>query len=95
MFNKLGPANIDLNNCNSSYLSVGSILTASILVCLPVLLYGVPSGNDLPQHYQFAQTVFDNLKSSDYYAGLRIVVWRTGVGSDHVTIVAVQRLCTG
>ena len=69
MFNKLGPANIDLNNCNSSYLSVGSILTASILVCLPVLLYGVPSGNDLPQHYQFAQTVFDNLKSSDYYAG--------------------------
>ncbi len=34
---------------------------------LPVFINGVPMGNDMPQHFQFAVTVHDSLQVGDYY----------------------------
>jgi len=34
---------------------------------LPVWINGVPQGNDLPQHFQFAVTVQDSMKAGDFY----------------------------
>src|SRR5262249_16245863 len=37
------------------------------LITLPVLLFGVPKGNDLPQHYQFAVTFYDGAKEGIFF----------------------------
>ena len=40
---------------------------AAILVAAPIALFGVPKGNDLPQHYQFAVTFRDSLSAGTIY----------------------------
>ena len=46
-----------------SYL--GIILLASFLVILPIAVFGIPDGHDLPQHFQFANAYYDSLTSGD------------------------------
>ncbi len=43
------------------------ILAMSIIAMAPAFWYGVPSGNDQTQHYQFAWTVYDSAASGDVY----------------------------
>lgn len=43
------------------------IVAAAFLVTLPVLIWGVPYGYDMPHHYQCALTYLDALKSGDFY----------------------------
>ena len=35
-------------------IDVGLILLASIALVIPIFVWGIPFGNDLPQHFQFA-----------------------------------------
>ncbi len=47
-----------------------NLLLASMfaaLVVLPILIYGVPYGYDMPHHYQCALTYLDALRSGDFY----------------------------
>ncbi|HBR57394.1 MAG TPA: hypothetical protein DEA22_07975, partial [Blastocatellia bacterium] len=37
------------------------IAAVSAAFALPILLWGVPSGNDMPQHFQFAQAFKENI----------------------------------
>lgn len=46
-----------------SYL--GIILLTSFLVILPIAIFGIPDGHDLPQHFQFANAYYDSLTSGD------------------------------
>src|SRR5437879_1881850 len=34
---------------------------------VPVFVWGLPSGNDQSQHYQFAVSVYESLKAGDLY----------------------------
>jgi hypothetical protein len=43
------------------------VATIAILVVLPILIYGVPYGYDMPHHYQCALTYLDAIKSGDFY----------------------------
>lgn len=43
------------------------IFAASVVFILPVYLYGVPSGNDLPQHFQFAASIKNAVLSGEMY----------------------------
>lgn len=45
------------------------IFGAALVITLPVWLFGIPNGNDFPQHYQFAITFFDSVKQGIYYPG--------------------------
>jgi hypothetical protein len=43
------------------------ILSASFLIILPILFNGIPNGNDLKQHYQFAASIEDAVKTGDFF----------------------------
>lgn len=43
------------------------IASFSLVAMLPMYLWGVPGGNDRSQHYQFAWTVYNSVKSGDLY----------------------------
>jgi hypothetical protein len=43
----------------------GIACLAAIITILPIVIFGIPSGNDLPQHFQFAQTYYDSLVNGD------------------------------
>ncbi|MEP6703231.1 MAG: 6-pyruvoyl-tetrahydropterin synthase-related protein [Acidobacteriota bacterium] len=45
------------------------LLALSISVVAPIYLYGVPNGNDLPQHYQFAIAYRDGLSNGTLVLG--------------------------
>src|ERR1044072_8978046 len=45
---------------------VGVCLVA-LCMMLPIWVAGIPKGNDLPQHFQFAVTIRDALQAGDYY----------------------------
>jgi hypothetical protein len=40
------------------------VFTAAVLI-LPVIFFGIPSGNDLPQHFQFANAYYDSIINGD------------------------------
>jgi uncharacterized membrane protein len=46
-----------------------AILALSIAVTLPIYFFGIPRGNDLPQHYQFAMAYRDAIVSGDPFPG--------------------------
>jgi hypothetical protein len=43
------------------------VCLAAFFLILPVWLNGVPKGNDLPQHFQFAVTIHDSLQAGEIY----------------------------
>ena len=43
------------------------ILAVSILVALPVYFNGIPGGNDMPQHFQFAKTYQESVAGGTLY----------------------------
>lgn len=45
------------------------IAAASLALALPILLWGVPGGNDLPQHFQFAQAFKENILNGVLHPG--------------------------
>jgi hypothetical protein len=45
------------------------ILAVSAAIAAPIFLSGIPSGNDLPQHYQFAIAYRDAIASGDPFLG--------------------------
>lgn len=49
------------------FLCPAAICLAAALAIMPMLLNGVPRGNDLMQHYQFALTVYDSLQNGEIY----------------------------
>lgn len=58
----------DVTNWESKdwfYLALACL--AAFLVILPVEIYGVPFGADLPQHYQFALTFYDAIMQGDFF----------------------------
>lgn len=46
---------------------VGILLGAAVILTLPIFFLGMPSGNDMPQHYRFAIAFYDALRSGDIY----------------------------
>lgn len=44
-----------------------TIIVASIAALLPVMLWGVPSGADLPNHFRFAQPFYEAIRSGNFY----------------------------
>ena len=52
---------------NRVWLDLLAIFGAAVLITLPVFLFGVPRGNDLPQHYQFAVTFYENAKEGVFF----------------------------
>ena len=47
-------------------LFIGVIFATSVLVILPIYFNGIPYGNDLKQHYQFAATIDQAIKTGDF-----------------------------
>ena len=54
-------------NPNQLCLNLSLLLLASIIITLPIFYFGIPNGNDLPQHYQFATTFFESLQNGSLY----------------------------
>lgn len=44
-----------------------ALLGATFLVVLPIILYGSPTGADLPNHYRFASVFYDALRTGHLY----------------------------
>jgi len=51
-------------NFKENYFLMIACLVA-IVVMLPIAFFGIPSGNDMPQHFRFAQTFYDSLTTGD------------------------------
>lgn len=51
----------------SEKFNVCLIIGAAFLITLPILIWGVPYGYDMPHHYQCALTYLDAIKSGDFY----------------------------
>lgn len=47
------------------WLYLGIACLTAVIVMLPIAIWGIPSGADLPQHFQFAQTYYDALINGD------------------------------
>jgi hypothetical protein len=45
--------------------SILLILSCAFFLTLPIYFYGIPKGNDLPQHLQFALTFYDSLQTGN------------------------------
>jgi len=43
------------------------LLLTAIGLTLPIYYFGMPAGNDLPQHYRFIYTFYDAVRSGDLY----------------------------
>ena len=43
------------------------LLSTAICLTLPIYFFGMPSGNDLPQHYRFIYTFYDAVRGGDLY----------------------------
>src|SRR4051794_27937377 len=46
------------------------IAAFAIVAMLPAYYYGIPSGNDQSQHFQFAETVYRSIVSGELYPHL-------------------------
>ncbi len=57
---------ISLQNKNE-WCYMGIVCLAAMAVILPIVVFGIPYGNDLPQHYQFAQTYYESLLNGDVF----------------------------
>ncbi len=56
-----------LNPRNRRFFDLSIILLASILVTLPIFIYGIPGGPDMPQHFQFAYTFYESITNGTLY----------------------------
>lgn len=45
----------------------GALILAAAACSAPFFFHGIPNGNDLPQHYQFALTFYENLRNGNFY----------------------------
>jgi hypothetical protein len=61
----------NLINQNPLVFNLTIILLLSVLATLPVYIYGIPGGNDMYQHFQFAQTFYDSLLKGNLYPSLQ------------------------
>ncbi len=52
---------------NKLLLSLTVLFLVSGLMVLPIYWFGIPHGNDLPQHYQFALTFRESLQNGIFY----------------------------
>ena len=55
------------------------IFVASVALTLPIYLWGIPAGNDLPHHYRFAHQVDSALQAGEIYPGWSLAANR-GLG---------------
>jgi uncharacterized membrane protein len=46
---------------------LAGVCLVALCMTLPIWIVGIPKGNDLPQHFQFAVTIHDALQNGDYY----------------------------
>src|SRR5882724_9667529 len=54
---------------NSQFSSKSAILILGVvtfIVMVPILIYGIPGGRDLNQHYHHALTFFDSMSAGDF-----------------------------
>src|SRR5262249_53506765 len=61
---------------NRAYLHLLAIVGGSMLVTLPMFIYGIPKGNDMPQHYQFASAFRESISNGVLFPG-----WSPNVNS--------------
>jgi hypothetical protein len=54
---------------NQLWLNMSVLLLAAVVITLPIFFFGIPNGNDLPQHYQFAVTFLEALQNGSLYPG--------------------------
>jgi len=45
------------------------ILALAVIVVLPICFFGMTSGNDMVQHFQFAETAHNAVSSGEFYPG--------------------------
>jgi hypothetical protein len=48
-------------------LCLAGVCLVALCMMLPIWIMGVPRGNDLPQHFQFAVTIHDSILAGDLY----------------------------
>ena len=53
------------------------IAVFAVLASTPAFIWGLPSGNDQSQHFQFAWAIFESLKTGEIYPGFS---WATNHG---------------
>ncbi len=56
---------MDSEKSSKVWLYIGIVCLAAVIVMLPIAVWGIPSGTDLPQHFQFAHTYYDSIISGD------------------------------
>lgn len=49
----------------SLFRDAGILVIAACAVTLPIFVFGIPSGNDLPEHYRFANAFKDSIANGD------------------------------
>ena len=48
-------------------LGLTGVCLVALCMTLPIWIIGIPRGNDLPQHFEFAVTIHDAIQAGDYY----------------------------
>ena len=56
-----------VNTRQNLALTSAIVLLAAIALTFPIYYFGMPSGNDLPQHFRFIQTFYNAVSSGDLY----------------------------
>lgn len=58
-----------LRNQNSTFFHLAVLFAVALMVTAPIFVNGIPTGNDLPPHYQFAAAFYDSLRGGILYPG--------------------------
>jgi hypothetical protein len=60
-------ARLILNSPAHNFRIIGVLLAAAVILSLPIFYFGMPIGNDLPQHFRFAIAFYDALRNGEVY----------------------------
>ena len=45
------------------------VALSGIILLIPMMVWGIPNGGDLPNHYRFAQPFYDSIRAGHFYPG--------------------------
>ncbi|MGH9970738.1 MAG: 6-pyruvoyl-tetrahydropterin synthase-related protein [Pyrinomonadaceae bacterium] len=51
------------------WLPISLVVLAGALALLPAVIFGIPTNNDLPNHYHFALPFYESIAGGDFYPG--------------------------
>jgi uncharacterized membrane protein len=63
------PVHTDSSDWRTNLFPLLIVMLVSAVVLLPIIVYGLPNGADLFNHFRFAIPFYESIRSGDWYPG--------------------------